>query len=33
MSISLYWKEMFDGVETGTVVANPLYYQGEDNGV
>ena len=28
-----YWKELFDGVEAGTVVANPLYYQEEDNGV
>ena len=27
------WKEMFGGVEAGTVVANPLYYQEEDSGV
>ena len=27
------WKEMFGGVEAGTVVANPLYYQEQDNGV
>ena len=26
------WKEMFGGVEAGTVVANPLYYQEEDKG-
>ena len=24
---------MFNGVEAGTVVVNPLYYQEEDNGV
>ena len=26
-------EEMFNDVESGTVVANPLYYQEEDNGV
>ena len=32
-TIRICWKEMFGGVEAGTVVANPLYYQEEDNGV
>ena len=32
-NIYILLEGMFGGVEAGTVVANPLYYQEEDNGV